>query len=134
MTNKVLCHCADCRKIGGSTYSTNGLYDADKFKVTKGTPKQYKKVADGGNDIISNFWYVHLRQLRWTHADIRSGDCGSTMWREGESFPGKRVVKMGTLDDTSILDNIKVNAELYADNRPSWVAPQEGADQKKAMA
>lgn len=55
---KILCHCTDCRKIGGSTYSTNGVYDADQFKVTKGTPKQHKKKADGGNDIISNFWYV----------------------------------------------------------------------------
>ncbi|KAJ4342072.1 hypothetical protein N0V87_001398 [Didymella glomerata] len=114
----ILCHCTDCRKIGGSTYSTNGVYDADQFKVTKGTPKQHKKKADGGNEIISNF----------------CGDCGSTMWREGATFPGKRIVKVGTLDDTNILDNLTINAELYADTRPKWVAPQSGADQKKAMA
>jgi hypothetical protein len=56
------------------------------------------------------------------------------MWREGATFPGKRIVKVGTLDDTSILDNFKVNAELYTDTRPKWVVAQEGADQKKAMS
>ncbi|KAF9700701.1 hypothetical protein EKO04_001292 [Ascochyta lentis] len=114
----VLCHCRDCRKIGGSTYSSNGIYDADQFKITKGTPKQHKKKGDSGNEMISNF----------------CGDCGSTMWREGATFPGKRIVKVGTLDDTSILDNFKVNAELYTDIRPKWVVAQEGADQKKAMS
>ena len=43
-------------------------------------------------------------------------------------------VKVGTLDDTSVLDNLKINAELYTDTRPKWVAAQEGADQKKAMS
>lgn len=56
------------------------------------------------------------------------------MWREGASFPGKRIVKLGTLDDTSILDNLKINVELYADTRPKWVGAQEGADQKKGMS
>jgi hypothetical protein len=26
--------------------------------------------------------------------DIDSGDCGSTMWREGAAFPGKKIVKV----------------------------------------
>jgi hypothetical protein len=55
---QVLCHCLDCRKIGGSTYSSNAIYSEEGFKVTKGTPKQHKKTADGGNEIISNFWFV----------------------------------------------------------------------------
>jgi hypothetical protein len=113
----VLCHCLDCRKITGSTYSSNGVYDDDKFKVTQGTPKQHKKKADSGNEIVSNF----------------CGDCGSTMWREGAAFPGKKIVKLGTLDDTSILDNLNVNAELYTSIRPKWVGEQSGADQKEGM-
>ena len=56
------------------------------------------------------------------------------MWREGATFPGKKILKLGTLDDTSIVDNLKINAELYAENRPKWVGVQEGADQKKCMS
>lgn len=40
----------------------------------------------------------------------------------------------GTLDDTKILDNFQVNAELYANNRPKWVGAQEGAAQKASMS
>ncbi|KAI8935434.1 hypothetical protein NX059_008011 [Plenodomus lindquistii] len=114
----ILCHCLDCRKISGSTYSTNSLFSADGFKVTKGAAKQHTVKADGGNEITSNF----------------CGDCGSTMWREGATFPGKRIVKTGTLDDTSIIDKMKVDAELYAPTRPKWVAAQEGASQAKGMS
>jgi hypothetical protein len=74
------------------------------------------------------------RRQRDTVLTASSGDCGSTMWREGATFPGKRILKIGTLDDTSILDNLKINAELYTDVRPKWVSAQEGADQKKAMS
>ena len=114
----ILCHCYDCRKIGGSTYSCNSVFSSDGFKVTQGTTKQHKKVADGGNEIISQF----------------CGDCGSTMWREGATFPGKVIIKAGTLDDTDILDSYQVNAELYAKNRPKWVGAQEGAAQKDSMS
>jgi hypothetical protein len=40
---------------------------------------------------------------------------------------------VGTLDETSILDNLKTNAELYVDHRPKWVGAQEGAAQKSSM-
>jgi hypothetical protein len=71
------------------------------------------------------------------------------MWRDGASFPGKRIIKVcpqslsshsfltveqvGTLDDTSILDNLNMNAELFVDHRPKWVGVQEGAAQKATM-
>ncbi|EOA91611.1 hypothetical protein ACJQWK_03423 [Exserohilum turcicum] len=113
----VLCHCFDCRKISGSTYSSNAMYSEDKFKITQGTPKQYKKTADSGKEITSFF----------------CGDCGSTMWRQSPSFAGQRIIKAcpkaGTLDDTSILDNFKTDAELFTQNRPKWIGAQEGAPQ-----
>jgi hypothetical protein len=73
------------------------------------------------------------------------------MWRQGATFPGKRIVKVcimcfeieelqliacqaGTLDDTSILDNYKVDVELFAKTRPKWVGAQQGATQKDTMS
>jgi hypothetical protein len=40
----------------------------------------------------------------------------------------------GTLDDHSLLDNFKTDAELFTANRPKWVGAQEGAAQKQAMS
>jgi hypothetical protein len=51
-------------------------------------------VADGGNEIISNFWYVYEAAFGNVGLIRCSGDCGSTMWREGATFPGKRIVKV----------------------------------------
>lgn len=113
----ILCHCLDCRKIGGSTYSSNLVFEGEGFKVTKGTPKEHKKTADSGKPITSFF----------------CPDCGSTMWREGESFGTKKIIKAGTLDDTKLLDNFAAQAELYTSVRPKWVGAQEGAAQKEAM-
>ncbi|KAF2874406.1 Mss4-like protein [Massariosphaeria phaeospora] len=116
--SKALCHCVDCRKITGSTYSTNGIYAEDDFKVTQGTTKQHVKTADGGNKITSHF----------------CGDCGSTMWREGPSFKGLKVVKVGTLDGGDALDQFQPNTELYSSVRVPWVPAVEGAAQKKGMS
>jgi hypothetical protein len=43
-------------------------------------------------------------------------------------------LKVGTLDDTSILDDFKVDVELFAKTRPKWVGAQEGAAQKDGMS
>ncbi|KAF2735335.1 hypothetical protein EJ04DRAFT_522963 [Polyplosphaeria fusca] len=115
---KALCHCLDCRKISGSTYSTNAIYQDSGFKVLQGTTKEHKKVADTGKEIISNF----------------CGDCGSTMWRVGNSFPGLIIIKVGTLDDVNALGNAKPDAELFAPQRVEWVAEVPNAAQLKGMS
>ncbi|KAF2689915.1 hypothetical protein K458DRAFT_356297 [Lentithecium fluviatile CBS 122367] len=115
---KALCHCLDCRKITGSTYSTNAIFPKDGFKLVSGTPKQHAVKADSGNTITSHF----------------CGDCGSTMWRDGNAFPGMMVFKVGTFDDVNAFDKFKPGAELFAPERVSWVPEMEGAAQKKAMS
>ena len=114
---KALCHCLDCRKISGSTYSTNAVFPLDGFKFTSGTPKEHFKVADGGNGITSHF----------------CGDCGSMMTRRGPSFPGLVIIKAGTLDDKNALSEFKPVTELFAKHRVDWVPEIPGAQQKEGM-
>nr|POE59795.1 putative glutathione-dependent formaldehyde-activating enzyme [Quercus suber] len=114
---KALCHCQDCRKVSGSTYSTNIIVPGDGFSVTSGTTKTFAKTADSGNTITSHF----------------CGDCGSTLFREGKTFGPAKVVKVGVLDDASAFDAAKPAIELYAPERVGWVSKVEGADQLKAM-
>ena len=63
---QALCHCVDCRKITGSTYSTNLVVGGEGF-TSSGNPKTFTKTADSGQPITSFF----------------CGNCGSTLWREG---------------------------------------------------
>ncbi|CZT22214.1 related to DUF636 domain protein [Ramularia collo-cygni] len=114
---KALCHCGDCRKITGSTYSTNFIVPGDGFSVTKGKPKTITKKADSGKSITSYF----------------CGDCGSTLWRDGETFGDAKIVKAGILDDAKVLGEAKPVLELYAADRIPWVSAIEGAEQKTSM-
>ncbi|KAK8207935.1 hypothetical protein M8818_004188 [Zalaria obscura] len=113
---KALCHCIDCRKITGSTYSTNLIVPEEGFKVT-GNPKTFTKKADSGNEIHSYF----------------CGDCGSTLYRDGASFQGAKVVKVGVMDDINALNDAKPAVELYAPERVSWVPALSGTEQLEGM-
>ncbi|KAK5075791.1 hypothetical protein LTR24_009882 [Lithohypha guttulata] len=105
----VLCHCTDCRKIGGGNYSNNIVVPSQQFKVLSGTPKEISKAADSG---------------------------GTTLYRYGDTFggiDGMMIVKAGILDDVNVINSTKPGAELYAPGRVQWVAALEGANQVDAM-
>lgn len=70
LIEQIICHCLDCRKISGSTYSCNSLHSGESFKVTKGTPKEYKTKGGSGNDVVSAFWCVPVTVLFQTCADV----------------------------------------------------------------
>ncbi|KAK5309994.1 hypothetical protein LTR70_009817 [Exophiala xenobiotica] len=116
----VLCHCTDCRKIGGGNYSNNIVVPSQQFKVLSGTPKEISKAADSGGKITSCF----------------CADCGTTLYRYGDTFggiDGMMIVKAGILDDVNVINSTKPGAELYAPGRVQWVAALEGANQVDAM-
>ncbi|KAF2706152.1 hypothetical protein K504DRAFT_483915 [Pleomassaria siparia CBS 279.74] len=115
---KALCHCGDCRKISGSSHSTNGVYPEAAFKLVQGTPKTHTKKADSGNDFVSFF----------------CPDCGTTLWRESKTFEGLKVVKVGSLDDFEAFKSLTPAAELYASQRAPWLSAVEGAKQADAMS
>ncbi|XXG95606.1 1 3-beta-glucanosyltransferase gel4 [Hypoxylon texense] len=114
---KAVCHCTDCRKITGSTYSTNLIVPGAGFKILSGTPKSISKVAESGKEITSHF----------------CGDCGTTLFRDGPSFGDNKVIKVGTLDDLNALDDAKPTVELFVPNRVSWVQEIPGTAQKTTM-
>jgi len=90
----------------------------DDFKVLSGNPKSISKTANSGNTITSYF----------------CGDCGSTMWRDGPSFPGLKIIKAGTLDDVDALAKAKPTVELFTPRRVDWVNEIPGAAQKQTIS
>jgi len=112
---KALCHCLDCRKITGSTFSTNFMIPADQFHVDAGQVKQYTKQADSGNTMVS----------------FLCGDCGTTLWRESTKYPGVKVLKAGVLDG-EVLSAEEPDKELFAPRRVKWVPQISAAEQHEA--
>ena len=130
----VLCHCLDCRKISGSSYSNNIVVPEDNFKLETGistsilpcgglvlmiagTPKTISKVADTGKNITSHF----------------CPDCGTTLFRTGESFPGAVIIKAGVLDDPEWPNKNVPKGELFAGERVKWTPALDGAAQMPGM-
>ncbi|RYP43426.1 hypothetical protein DL768_009941 [Monosporascus sp. mg162] len=116
-TGKAICHCLDCRKISGSTHSTNIVVPGSRFKVISGAPKTISKTADTGRQITSNF----------------CGDCGSTLFREGEAFGDDKVIKVGIMDDINALEDAKPALELFAVRKASWILDVPGAKKLDGM-
>ncbi|KAF2215906.1 hypothetical protein CERZMDRAFT_94293 [Cercospora zeae-maydis SCOH1-5] len=111
---RALCHCADCKKITGSTYSTNIIVPG--VEVTKGSTKKWTKTADSGNPITSHI----------------CAECGTTLYREGPTFGDAKVIKVGVLDGNA-LEEASPAIELYTKDRVSWVSAVRGAGQKVGM-
>ncbi|PMD13866.1 hypothetical protein NA56DRAFT_584741 [Hyaloscypha hepaticicola] len=114
---KALCHCLDCRKISGATFSNNLIVPEDNFKLESGKPKEISKTADSGNKITSHF----------------CPDCGTTLFRTGDSFPGAVVIKAGILDDKDFPNNNVPGAELFVGHRVQWNKEVDGAAQLPSM-
>lgn len=113
---QALCHCLDCRKITGSAFSTNLVVAEDGFSVTKGTPKSFPKTADSGKTITS----------------FLCGTCGSTLWRESETYAGTKIIKAGTLDSAASLEEgAKPLVELFVVNRVPWLPAVTGTEQNQ---
>jgi hypothetical protein len=88
-----------------------------RFAVTAGAPRAVAKTADSGRVVTSHF----------------CGDCGSTLWRDGDSFGDFKVIKAGVMDDVAAVDAARPAVELFIARRAGWVPAVEGAEQREAM-
>jgi hypothetical protein len=101
------CFCTDCQKSSGTQMSTNLLVPTGSVKVTRGKLAQYAKKGDNGKTVTRFFCAA----------------CGSTLWSEGEVVPGVRILKAGSLDDSSW---VKPGASIFMDSAPKWAALPQG--------
>ncbi|KFY15299.1 hypothetical protein V492_02093 [Pseudogymnoascus sp. VKM F-4246] len=107
-----LCHCTNCRKSTGSTYSTNAIFDKSKFTIISGEPKVYEVQGGSGNPAFVNF----------------CGNCGSTMWTKSPLRPDIVVIKVGILDGDA-LEKMAPKLETFTSRKPSWMKSVDGAMQ-----
>jgi hypothetical protein len=83
------CHCTHCQRLSASAFSLAIGVAGEAFRLTAGEPKELRRVSDSGN--IGTRWVCP--------------ECG--VWICGGSKPGPtpgtglRMVRAGTLDDTS---------------------------------
>ena len=53
------CHCTDCQKVSGAGGTVNALIPSSAFRITRGEPKRFTKLADSVRTL-----HLLLRRVR----------------------------------------------------------------------
>jgi hypothetical protein len=77
-----ICHCSDCQTLSGAPFRGSVPAKGDNFRLTRGTPRLYVKVADSGNKRAQAF----------------CADCGTAIYSsDAVEKPGAYMLRLGAL-------------------------------------
>ena len=96
-----VCHCKNCQRQAGSSYSVLFGVTDDQIEIS-GALTTYGDHADSGNVVHRHF----------------CGICGSPVKTSIPTQPGMTYIKAGTLDDTSMLDP---QIHFWTGSKQRWV-------------
>lgn len=95
-----ICHCRDCQKSSGAPMVAWAAMPAERFRLTKGTPKAVNSSGE-------TFRYF-------------CGQCGTGLYHINETYlPGLIDVQSVTLDDPSAFPP---TAQVQTAEQPTWTA------------
>ena len=94
-----ICWCRDCQRIS-SNGTVNDIFPSDSIKIS-GEPGKHEKTADSGNTVTRRF----------------CANCGTQLFSDSSGRPGLTVVRVGTLDEPSV---VKPTTNIWVASAPSW--------------
>ena len=95
------CHCIQCQKHTQSAFSIVGALKSDAFRVVRGELKKWTKTADSGT----------------RHDCYFCPDCGNRIYHHNPEHPELIRLKLGTLDDTSVIDP---TIHVWTQHKQAW--------------
>lgn len=103
-----VCHCTDCQKMSGSAFRANIRCPADKFRLIRGEPKIYVKVADSGARRAMAF----------------CGDCGTQLYAYAADGPSPYSLRSGTLKQRA---SFRPHRQIWLRSALPWTKDVLGA-------
>lgn len=100
------CYCGDCRKETGGGHLSAVAVSADILTVT-GESKVFSRAGDSGSDVNRTFCPT----------------CGSTVFGNPSVMGDMRIVRLGTLDDST---GIEMQMAVYCSRAQDWDKVPEG--------
>jgi hypothetical protein len=122
LTSTFICHCSDCRKITASMFASNFTVLDSHLTHLRGRENlksygQSKTIASG--KMMTNYF---------------CSTCGTLMYRVGEAFPGRSILRIGTVDDFHLHETkLKPSREIFTKDRVCWLSEVEGTQQLEAQ-
>jgi hypothetical protein len=102
-----ICHCTNCQRQTGTSFSIVVAVPEDGFQVT-GELSEHATIGDD-----------HGQPTRRRFC----GQCGSPIVTVSDALPGVAIIKAGTLDDTSWLEP---QLEIWGRSAQPWIPEVEG--------
>ena len=99
------CHCRDCQRQTGSAFVINGVIEADRIELLKGTPEAAAMPTESGRP----------------HDIYRCPGCLTALWSDYGRRP-MRFVRVSTLDDPA---SFPPDAHIFTRSKLPWVALSE---------
>ena len=104
-----MCHCHDCQRRTGSSYSVHGYFPRDSVTV-EGSPASYARKGDSGAFVTFHFCQ----------------GCGSTIFWEAEASPERLGVPAGLFADP---DFPKPTVSIFTPHKHTWLTVPDGVPQ-----
>ncbi|RAL02537.1 GFA family protein [Aspergillus ibericus CBS 121593] len=99
----VLCHCTNCKKAGGGSFSVNYFVDEDDMTVED--PNEALKVYHDPNTASGNTIKRHF-----------CSNCGSPLYTLSPKVPGKAYLKAALFESVS-----RPELVVFEERQPKWV-------------
>lgn len=100
----MVCHCRDCQRQSGTVFRMNIPAPAQTFRITKGSPRKYLKIADSGNQRIHAF----------------CENCGGPIYACAAQDPKNVSLRVGALNQAHELG--APTRQIWASRRFKWLA------------
>ena len=103
-----VCHCKECQKQSASAFGMSMPLPRTAFRLTRGTPRQWRRRADSGRTVVGSF----------------CPDCGTRLFHNSSRGPDYLNLKPGSLDDTAWLRPV---GHLWTRSAQSWLSLADDA-------
>jgi hypothetical protein len=113
----LVCHCTDCQVLAGSAFRVNARAPFASFKVTKGQPKIYVKIAESGAERLHGF----------------CPECGTPLYSAAPVNPTVIFLRIGAIHQR---DSLRPAVQIWQRSTVSWLHELEsvpGSPEQQAL-
>jgi hypothetical protein len=96
-----ICHCIDCQKLSGAAFRASVPARVEDFRLLRGTPKAYVKIAESGN----------------RRAQVFCADCGSPLYSADAAGAKAYMLRIGAMAERA---HLPPQREIWYESALPW--------------
>ena len=106
-----ICHCTDCQTMSGSLFRANIMCSGETFRLTRGSPKIYVKVAASGNQRAQAF----------------CPECGTGMYATSPTNPASYSLRVGVIAQRA---TFRPTHQIWCQSALPWTSEVDAVERR----